>query len=234
MSALGGKLVQGPLGGRTEYHADAPPGRTDVWFAFGSKDVVVVSSSAAFLSEALGKGARLSDDPELAALVARARTDGASLWAAGKVAPDVGKGLQAATGGKVGPPTAMFGHLTLGSGLEGELGVVLGSADDANKSVSLAKSQLAIVSQLAQKWDLGRLVAKIAVTAKDDTLLLDLTLDERDLRAALAPIDSGTGADQTTSPLNSPGNTGKSGAPDRATPPAGKRRPSPAQSESKE
>lgn len=239
MSALGGKLVQQPLNGRTEYHADAPPGRTDVWFAFGSKDVVVVSSSEDFLTEALGKGARLSDVPELAALVDRARTEGAALWAAGKVAPEVGKGLQSATGGSVGPPAAMFGHVTLTAGLEAQLGVVVSSPDEANKAVLLAKQQLAIVSQLAQKWDLGRLVAKIRVSAKDDTLLLDLALDEQDLRAALAPIDSAPDADQTTTPLTSPkspGNTGKSksGAPDRATPPTHAPQPSPAQSESKE
>ncbi|HLU68375.1 MAG TPA: hypothetical protein VKZ63_18955 [Kofleriaceae bacterium] len=201
MASVGGRLSQKAVGGRPHYHADAPPDRLDVWFAFGAPDTVVVSSSPELLAEALGEGARVSSDAEMAGLIDRARQDEPALWAAGRVAPEIGAGLKEATGGAIGPPVALFGHIGLTAGLKAELGVVLSSPEEASSAVSLAKQQLAFLAQVAQKWKLGALVTRIQAEAKGPTVHLRLALDQAELAAALAPIDSGAPDDQTTAPL---------------------------------
>lgn len=200
MSELGGSLVQKTVDGRPHYHADAPEGRSDVWFAFGSPETLVVSSSPEFLGDALGSGPRLAHDSHMASLVHRAKAAGAAVWAAGRVTPEVGRGLAAATGGGVAAPRAMFGHFAAETGLQAELGVELASPEEAKSALSLAKSQLRVLAQIAQKWKLGRAVAKVTMEAADSTLFLRLTLSDDELRQVLAPIDSDAGPDQNPAP----------------------------------
>jgi hypothetical protein len=204
MTRVGGQLVQKSVSGRVHYHADSPPGRLDVWFAFGSPKTLLVSSSAEFLAEALAGGPRLAADGQMAELVHRARVPGAALWAAGRVSPEIGKGLASATGGQVGPPRAMFGHLAAETGLSAELGVELASPEEAKSAVSLANTQLRILTQVAQRWRLGRAVAKISAEASGPTLYLHLELTDEELRQALAPIDRDAGPDQNPAPPEDP------------------------------
>lgn len=201
MGQMGGALVETSVGGRTHYQADAPTGRQDVWFAFGSQDTVVVSSTAELLVEALGKTPRLADDKALAALIERARRPGAALWAAGKLPPEVGKGLANASGGQLAAPSAIFGNLSLEKGLSAEIGLQMTSPEQAKTAVSLAKRQLGLLAQIAQKWHLGQLVARIQPSAVERTLLLQITLGDAELAQVLAPIDTPGPGDQTTAPL---------------------------------
>lgn len=197
----GGALVETQVAGRTHYHADAPTGRQDVWFAFGSADTVVVSSTAELLAEALGKTPRLADTPAMAALIERARRPGAALWAAGTLPPEVARGLASASGGTLEPPRAIFGSLGVERGLSAEIGVELASPEQANSAVALAKRQLELLAQVAQKWKLGQLVARVAVSAAEKTLLLRLEVPEAELSQVLAPIDTPGAGQQTTAPL---------------------------------
>ena len=200
LQSLGGQLIETQVDGRTHYHADAPPDRLDVWFAFGSKDTVVVSSSPELLGEALGESPRVASDKEMASLIDRARRPGAALWAAGRVAPDVGEGLKAASNGAIGAPRAMFGHLLIDDGVAAELGVDLGSPEEATAAVAAARTQLGVLAQVAQKWKLGRLVAKVTPEASESTVFLRLVLDEEEVRAAVAPIDTGATGGETATP----------------------------------
>jgi hypothetical protein len=215
----GGALVETQVAGRTHYQADAPTGRQDVWFAFGSADTVVVSSTAELLAEALGKTPRLADDQVMAALIERARKPGAALWAAGKLPPEVAKGLASASGGSLKPPTAIFGSLLLDKGLSGEVGIELASAEEANSAVSLAKRQLEVIAQVAQKWRLGPLVARVEVTSAERTLLMRLGLTDADLRQVLGPLDTPGAGQQTAAPLENQGaGDGRDAAPGGQTP----------------
>jgi hypothetical protein len=201
MQQLGGSLVQKSVNGRVEYQADSPPGRLDVWLAFGSPRTVVVSSSQEFLAEALGDGPRLASDRQMAELVHRARVAGAAVWwAAGKVSAEVGKGLAAATQGKIGAPRALFGHLAAETGLSFELGVELASPEEAKAALSLATNELRVLTNVAQKWRLGRAVAKVAPEAVGTTVFLRAKLTDEELRQALAPIDTDAGPDQNPAP----------------------------------
>lgn len=201
MGQIGGALIERSVGGRTHYQADAPTGRQDIWFAFGSKSTVVVSSTPELLAEALGKTPRLADDAQLAALIDRARTREAAVWAAGKLPPEVGKGLASASGGQVAAPTAIFGDLAVDKGLRAEIGLQMASPEEAKKAVSLAKRQLELLAQIAQKWHLGLLVARIQVSAAEKMLLLQIALGEAELSQVLAPIDRPGAGQQTTAPL---------------------------------
>ncbi len=171
--------MQKAVDGRVHYHADAPPGRIDVWFAFGSPQTVVVASSAEFLAEALASGPRLASDGAMAQLIHRARVPDAAVWAAGRVSPEVGKGLARATGGQIAPPRAMFGHLAAETGLDVELGVELSDPKQAKEALSLAKNELRLLAQVAQKWRLGRAVAKIAPEAVGHDAVLPRGPDRR-------------------------------------------------------
>jgi hypothetical protein len=201
MGQMGGALIETQVAGRTHYQADAPTGRQDVWFAFGSEDTVVVSSTAELLTEALGKTPRLADDKTMATLIERARRPDAALWAAGKLPPEIGKGLAGASGGTVKPPSAIFGNLAVEKGLRAEMGIELASPEEANSAVSLAKRQLALLAQVAQKWRLGQLVARIQVSAAERTLLMQLALSDAELSQVLAPIDTPGARQQTAAPL---------------------------------
>lgn len=201
MGQIGGALIETQVAGRTHYQADAPTGRQDVWFAFGSQDTVVVSSTAELLTEALGETPRLAADERMAALIDRARRPGVALWAAGKLPPEVAKGLASASGGAVKPPSSIFGDLAVDKGLTAEVGVELASPEEASSAVSLAKRQLGFLAQVAQKWRLGQLVARIEVSAAGPTLLLRLALSDAELSQVLAPIDRPGTGQQTTAPL---------------------------------
>ncbi len=201
MGQMGGALVETQVAGRTHYQADAPTGRQDVWFAFGSESTVVVSSTAELLTEALGKTPRLADDKTMAALIDRARRPDAALWAAGKLPAEIAKGLAGASGGSVKPPSAIFADLAVDKGLRAEVGIELASPEEANSAVSLAKRQLALLAQVAQKWRLGQLVARIEVSAAERMLLLRLALSDVELSQVLAPIDTPGAGQQTTAPL---------------------------------
>jgi hypothetical protein len=67
--------------------------------------------------------------------------------------------------------------------------------------VSLAKRQLSLLAQVAQKWRLGQLVARIQVSAAERTLLMQLALSDAELSQVLAPIDTPGARQQTAAPL---------------------------------
>lgn len=200
LGEIGGRLSQTMVDGRPHYFADAPPGRVDVWFAFGSKETVVVASSAELLADAMGTSERIADRDQMAALIERSRTDAAAIWAAGRVTQDIGQGLAEASGGRLDPPQAMFATAELEEGLRVRLGVVMASGDQAKDSVSMAKTQLGVLAQLAQKHRLGDLVRAIEVSSEGQTLEMALAVSKKQLATLIGPIDTEPPDDQTTAP----------------------------------
>jgi hypothetical protein len=196
----GGRLTGARVGGRTHFHVDQAEGRPDVWFAAVGDGVVVVASTAELLAEAAGDGPKLLASSEMAALVERAGT-GHALWFAGSVPPEIGQGVGRVSGGAIGAPRAMFGHLDLDGPLDAELAVVMASADDATRGVSTIKSQLAGYALVAQAAGLGRLVNQIGAEAEGDTLFLRLKLSEEEVRALVGTaIDRPGPDDQNATP----------------------------------
>lgn len=200
LHSVGGRVVTQQIDGRAAYHAEGNGKANDVWFALGSPKTLVVTTTRDWLSRALSGGKKVVDDAAMTALVNRAGP-GATLWMAGTVQPNVGQGLVQTTGGKVKkPPRAVFGHLDLSGPVDAELGVVMASTADAKAAVSFAKPQLDTLALVAQKFRLGRIVEKISVARKRDTVILRLRLTKAEVASAISPIDTRGPADENPGP----------------------------------
>src|SRR5262245_21010002 len=95
----GGTVTGKSVFGRTLYLAK--DGNRTMYFAYGKPDTVVLGSSEAYVSEALGTGRKAPDDPELAKWL-RLVNQNSPLWAAGRTDERVRSGLVQLTDGKVG------------------------------------------------------------------------------------------------------------------------------------
>ncbi len=186
--AGGGTLEQVTIAGRSAFASHPTRGQT-VWFAFAAPRVVVASTDRAWLEAGLGSGPKLSENEELMAVVERADRTGA-LWAAGRVRPEVGKGLLRVTGGALsGPPRFMFAHLHVSDGVQVELASVMPSASDAAKTAAFARTQLRTYEIIAQGIGLGSLVSRLRVEVRSDTVFLRLILSADELKEVISQID---------------------------------------------
>lgn len=105
----GGTLTARAVEGRTLYQAK--DGAHTMFFAFGRPDTVVLGSNEAFVTEALGSGKKILDDPEMKHVIGLADQN-TPIWAAGRVDERVRAGLVKVTAGKVtAGPSAMVAGL---------------------------------------------------------------------------------------------------------------------------
>jgi hypothetical protein len=111
----------------------------------------------------------------------------------GLIPSEVAQGLVAATGGLVGPPSAVVGHAELGEGLELAIEVHMASAADAKTLISQAGSQLQAAALILQVDSAGRLVQKIKVSADGDWARLSWTLSQSELSDLMAATMPGLG-----------------------------------------
>ncbi|CAN5463523.1 hypothetical protein BH11MYX1_BH11MYX1_35630 [soil metagenome] len=205
-----GSLTASPLGNRTLYQAK--DGTHTMFFAFGRPDTVVMSANEAFVTEALGAGKKLPDNPEMAKWIAMADQK-APIWAAGRVDERVGQGLVNATGGQLSAgPTAMIVAVDLTKGAKLELGGVMVSPADAKALESFAKTQLGGLAMAAQAVSLGALVAKVQITADASVVRLSAALDSDEVNQLVSVLDGGKGSAQSAPPPDgSAGSAGSSG-----------------------
>jgi hypothetical protein len=180
---------------------------------------LIVSPSEGWLGQAIGPGARVVDDPEMAALIERADKQ-AGLWAAGKVADTIGQGLVKATAGGIKkPPQAMVASLDARDGLTLRLEVVMASADDANVLKSFAHTQLGLLATLGQIKGLGPLLAKIGVDTSGSTVTFGLKASDAELRDVLSRMETVDTAAPTSQDAG-PGNPMDTDAGAATSPPA--------------
>ncbi len=199
MSQGGGRLISKEIGGRMAYFADGGPGKSGVWFSFGTDNTIILASTEEWLRLSLGKTGKVSDNDRLAALISRA-DPARAIWAAGKVAPAIGQGLAETTGGKVQAPVAMWGHLDLKDGLAAELGAEMVTAEDAKTAVSFAKTQMATITLMFQEEKIGRLVRKVTVDSDAKSVYLRVRLTESELAQVLSKIDSKGSSEENREP----------------------------------
>jgi hypothetical protein len=205
-----GSLTASPLGTRTLYQAK--DGTHTMFFAFGRADTVVMSANEAFVTEALGAGKKLPDNPEMAKWIAMADQK-APIWAAGRVDERVAQGLVKATAGQLSAgPTAMIVAIDLSRGAKLELDGVMASPADAKALESFAKTQLGGLAMAAQAVSLGVLVAKVRITADASVVRLSAALDSDEVNQLVSVLDGGKGSAQSAPPsTGSAGSAGSSG-----------------------
>ncbi len=217
LAESGGQLTTLPIAGRTAYKASGAPGekKSDpVWLALGSAKSLIVAGSREWLEIALGKGPRLTTDPEMKARLDSALTasraatkDKPAAWAIGVVPPAVGAQLAAATGNTVAAPKMMSAQVDFrtGSGADSQVGIAatlraeMASAKDANALKSLADLQKPLLSAVAHKKGLGQLVAKLDFSTDGASLVMSFVASETELSDLVAAVDN--------SALNKPTNT---------------------------
>jgi hypothetical protein len=194
----GGALDKKEQGGMTLYVAKNP-GAADVAFAFGAKDVIIVADSEALLLRARDPSvAKLRGDQVMMGYLEQADTR-AALWAAGQMAPEVGKGLIAATGGTVkSPAQAIWGHVELGDGLDVELALQMASADDAKALLAVVQKQLGQYALVAQAYAMGAIVNQIKPAARDQVFVVTLRLGPSELAQLVSLLDRGGGQGAAT------------------------------------
>lgn len=212
----GGALEKKDQAGMTFYLAKNP-GAADVAFAFGAKDVIILADSEALLLKARDPSLpKLRGDKVMMGFLEQADTR-AALWAAGHMAPEVGKGLIGATGGTVkSPAQAIWGHVELGDGLDVELALQMASAEDAKALLAVVQKQLGQYALVAQAYAMGSIVNKIKPAARDQVFLVSLRLGPDELAQLVALLDRGRGAG-AVAPVDTQ-DAGTPGTPDAGTP----------------
>jgi hypothetical protein len=197
----GGKLDKKVDGGATTYVAHNPQGGGDIAFGFGAKGVILLADSEELLRTARDAAApKIKSNARMMAVLSQTDTR-AALWGAGLVAPDVGRGILDAAGGKVKKPAqAMWGSANLQSGMAVELVLEMAGADDAKGLAEVVQKQLGQYAIVAQAYSLGPIVNKIKSEARGQLFVVTLALDA----AELAKLQSLMDKDSTRAPSGAP------------------------------
>jgi hypothetical protein len=169
-----------------------------MYFAYGRPDTIVLGSSEAFVTEALGAGKKAPDNPDLTKWLTLVNQN-SPLWAVGRVDARVRDGLVQLAAGKLrAGPIALAGTADLSDGAKLQLGVVMATPEDARSLESYAKGELALLAAAAQLKSLGAVVgkvtvssaiSKVGVTADNEILYFHAPLDTADLNQLLSALD---------------------------------------------
>ena len=199
MVGTGGGTVTGkPLDGRTLYLAR--DGNRTMYFGYGRPDTIVLGSSEAYVTEALGAGKKASDNPDLTKWLTLVNQRSA-LWAVGRADPRVRDGLVKVMQNKIAAgPVAFAGTADLAEGAKLQLSAVMGTTQDANNLESYMKSELALLTAAAQWRSLGSVVGKVSVSSEDNVVQLRVPLTVDDLNQLLSALDGGNPPAQGSAP----------------------------------
>ena len=199
----GGTLNGTTASGRTLYEArDA--GRT-MYFGFGRPDTVVLGSDAAYVTEALGAGKKISDDADVKTWL-KLVDQNAPAWAVGRVDDRVRAGLVRVTDKQLGAgPTAIVVSFDPTKGAKLDLGAVMANAADAKTLESFANNQLALLGMAAQAKNLMPVVDKVKIAADGNVVRFRADLDVDDINLLVSALDGGPPPAQDSAPSGSAG-----------------------------
>ena len=194
----GGAVTTTTVAGRSLYQVKDGP--RVVYFAFGRPDRVVLGTSEAWVSEALGAGKKALDEPELARHLARADLH-APVWGVGRVDARVGQGIVAASGGKLSEaPRAILGALDPRDGARLELGVVMSTSDEARALESFARAELAIVATAARLKSLQGVVEQLGISTEGPVVRIRASLTPAQVNQLLSVLDETPPPEQGSPP----------------------------------
>ena len=199
----GGALTAKTVVGRSIYQVR--DGNRTMHFAFSRPDTVVLGTSEAWVTEALGAGPKAPSSAELTGWLALTDQT-APVWAVGRVDDRVRSGLVGASGGKLtAGPRAIAFALDPSTGAKVDLGAVMDTPEDAKRLESFAQGELKVVGMVAQMKSLGSIVAKLTVAADGRVVRFRaaLTLDE--VNQLLSVLDEQPAPTQVTPPTDGSG-----------------------------
>jgi len=158
-------------------------GASPVWLTIG-QGRVIAATSRAWLETVLAPGETLRARPEMKELIARADR-GAALWGVGLMPPSAGERMVQLTDGEVkAPARAVSFQIDVGRDvpLAAQLRLEMADAADATKLAGFAGGQLGVLTIAAQRYGLGRLLAKTQIAAEGNGMIVSLRLDGDDVR----------------------------------------------------
>jgi hypothetical protein len=175
---------------RGRVYVSTPKDGPKVFFAFGGEPSLVLSTTETWLAKIMDPGAAKIGG----AIAARLAKVGpkAALWGVGELPPTVGQKLVELSQGQISAPaTAITFEVELDTGIAASLVAEMATAADADKLAILAKSQLGWAAVFAQRWGLGRLVAKAQVHTEQhgQGVRVSLKLDDKELAELAAVLD---------------------------------------------
>ncbi len=198
----GGALTAKSVVGRSIYQV--VDGKRTMYFAFSRPDTVVLGTSEAWVTEALGTGLKATSNPDLQAwlkLIDQRRP----VWAVGRIDPRVGQGLVTATAGKLATqPEAFVATLDPTAGAKLELGVVMKDPEMAKTLESWAKNELAVIGMAAQLKSLGSIVSKVTVIAENSVVRFRAALTMDEVNQLLSVLDEKPAPEQGSPPPEGP------------------------------
>jgi hypothetical protein len=194
----GGSVTGKPLDGRTLYLAK--DGNRTMYFGYGRPDTIVLGSSEAYVTEALGAGKKATENPDLTTWL-KLVNQSTALWAVGRVDPRVRDGLVKVTQNKLAAgPVAFAATADLAEGAKLQLSAVMDTTQDANSLESYVKGELALLTAAAQWKSLGSVVGKISVSSEDNVVQFRVPLTVDDLNQLLSALDGGNPPAQGSAP----------------------------------
>lgn len=183
----GGAVTGKTVFDRTLYLAK--DGNRTMYFAYRRPDTIVLGSSEAYVTEALGTGKKAPDNSDLARWLELVNQN-SSLWAVGRTEVRVRDGLVQLTEGKLrGGPAAFTAMAELSAGVDLQLNAVMSTPEDAKGLESYVKGELALLTAAAQWRSLGSVVGKVAVTVENDVVHFRAPLTVEDLNQLLSALD---------------------------------------------
>lgn len=202
-----GGLTAMPHGDRTLYQAkDA--GRT-MYFAFGRPDTLLMSASEELITEALGTGKKITDNPDMQTWFGMVDQK-AAIWAAGRVDERVRQGMVKTMNGTItAGPSAMVVSVDFANGVKVAAGAVMANPADAKALESYAKTQLAGLGMAAQIKGLGKLVDTIEVTSNGSLVRFIAAFNSEQVNQLVSVLDGGGGSAQSPPPPS--GSAGSAG-----------------------
>lgn len=198
--AEAGGLTSAPHpGGLTVYATQGEGSR--VWLTF-TQGLVVVSSSEKWLDAVLDeKGEKVASRPQMTALLGQVDRQ-ASLWGAGTMPAGVGERLTELTRGAVKQPArAISFTVHAGAMLDARLRLEMVDEADARELATFMKGQIDLLALGAQRYGLGRTVARTQITTDGASVALALKLDENDVRLLEGALGQAPPAPQAPEPV---------------------------------
>lgn len=194
----GGSLTVKNVAGRSLYQVK--DGNRAVHFGFGRPDTIVLGTDEAWVIEGLSVNKKVLDNPEMATWFKHVDQYG-PVFAVGRVDERVGKGLVAASGGKLTKAAqAFFASLDLTSGAKVLLGVVMPDADAAKQLESFANTELKVLTMVAQFKSLGSIAQKLQTTTENNVLRFTAQLTMDEVNQLLSVLDEKPAPEQVTPP----------------------------------
>lgn len=194
----GGALTTKNVAGRSLYQVK--DGNRVMHFGFGRPDTIVLGTDEAWVVEGLSANKKVLDNPEMSGWLQKVDQYG-PVFAVGRVDERVGKGLVAASGGKLTKPAqAFFVNLDPTNGAKALLGVVMPDPEAAKQLESFANKELLVASVAAQIASLGPVVEKLQAKVEGNVLRFTVELTMSEVNQLLSVLDEAKAPEQVTPP----------------------------------